>query len=122
MLLSDTVSHLDSYFKNMFRINAKSVESLVNQFRSFYEDKLIANVNQTVQVDDYETLRLIEIDLLSKCDQMIVTGGSTFAYIAVFKSGRFPFVVNGGRNMTKCFKANLTNPGKANPNFGFLTY
>ncbi len=82
---------------------------LVDKFREENHYKLIA-FNET-QGMDQATLQLVENELLAKCDEKIVSGGSTFGYVAVFKSGRMPYVVNGKINMTQCVKANLTHPG-----------
>ena len=47
---------------------------------------------------------LVDIDLLSKCDEMIHTGGSTFGFIAAMKSFKLPYFIDGKRNQLKCNK------------------
>jgi hypothetical protein len=40
---------------------------------------------------------LLDIELLSLCDEIITTAGSTFSFISVLKQQRLPYVVEGQR-------------------------
>ena len=53
---------------------------------------------------------IIDIELLSRCDQLIMTGGSTFGFIAAMKSQRTPYYVNGRANMSACQLHEHANP------------
>jgi hypothetical protein len=106
-LVSDTVSHHDDTLKNP--AGAEDAAKAVNQLRLNSLQKVIV-FNETLDVND-EMRRIIEIDLFSKCHQMIVTGGSTYGYVAAFKSNRLPYVVNGDTGMKKCIKTDISHPG-----------
>ena len=51
---------------------------------------------------------ILDNELLSRCDEMIITGGSTFGFLAAIKSQRMPYHVNIG--MHKCQRAQLSRP------------
>ena len=72
---------------------------------SQYRDKSIVT-NETIGHVDRDVnaypRTIIDIELLSRCDQLIMTGGSTFGFIAAMKSQRTPYYVNGRANMKHC--------------------
>lgn len=51
---------------------------------------------------------IIDIELLSRTDILITTGGSTFGFIASIKSQRFNYVINSGE---MCEKITMSKPG-----------
>ena len=53
---------------------------------------------------------LFDIEMLSRCDDVILTGGSTFGFIGVMKSQRIPYYVEGGRSMKRCDKFQFSRP------------
>ena len=83
--------------------------NVVEKFRADHPGKVIT-FNETLGMDD-ETRRIVEIDLFAKCNEKVVTGGSTYGYVAVFKSGRLPYYVNGKINSSRCAKADISHPG-----------
>jgi hypothetical protein len=52
----------------------------------------------------------MDVELLSKCDEIIVTGGSTFGFIAAIKARKMPFYVNGNSSMEYCEQMKLNRP------------
>ena len=61
---------------------------------------------------------IIDVELLSRCDQLVITGGSTYGFVAAMKSQRAAYYVNGRSNMTECKlhelgKPSLTDTGYA---------
>ena len=55
---------------------------------------------------------IVDMELLSRCDEIIITGGSTFGFVAAMKSGKLPYFVNGrDSNMTSCLRHSLAYPG-----------
>ena len=48
-------------------------------------------------------------ELLSRCDAIVVTGGSTFGYIASLKSLNLPYYVNGFVNQSACLPMNFSS-------------
>jgi hypothetical protein len=51
---------------------------------------------------------IIDNELLSKCDEMVITGGSTFGFIAAMRTKRLPYSVNNGGD--KCTRTSLNDP------------
>ena len=49
---------------------------------------------------------IIDVELLSRCDELIITGGSTFGFIAGMKSLKMPYYVNGFDNDMKSCRRN----------------
>ena len=81
-----------------------------------YGERMI-QVNGTIghTYDDYGrdaigvyTKTLVENELLSRCDEIVITGGSTFGFVAAMKMLRLPYYLN--YNMDKCVRANLSRP------------
>ena len=61
---------------------------------------------------------IIDVELLTRCNQLVFTGGSTFGFVAAMKSQRAAYYVNGRSNMTECKlhelgKPSLTDTGYA---------
>ena len=52
---------------------------------------------------------LLDIELLSRTNELIITGGSTFGFMAVLRNGKnFPLFVNGKRNETTCTRLSFS--------------
>jgi len=51
---------------------------------------------------------IIDVELLSKTDILITTGGSTFGFVSSIKSNRMNYVVNSGK---KCHLMSMRKPG-----------
>lgn len=111
------------------------LEQLVRLFpnKIVHGEGLIAHVS--ADPSGYERV-FLDIELLSRCDELILTGGSTFGFtsnqvhlfsiksllisylylIGSLKNGRFPMIVNGKRNTTRCERFKFSRPG------GTITY
>jgi len=51
---------------------------------------------------------VLDVELLSKCDEVIVTSGSTFGWLAAMKMLKMPFYIKGRTSkMEKCLRAEL---------------
>jgi hypothetical protein len=53
---------------------------------------------------------IIDIELLSLCDELVITGGSTFGFLASMKNGNLPYYVEGMRYMSSCKRMILSEP------------
>jgi hypothetical protein len=53
---------------------------------------------------------LLDVELLSMCDEIIMTGGSTYGFLSALKSGKYPLFVNGRRRAGKCDRFSFSNP------------
>ena len=55
---------------------------------------------------------ILDVELLGRCDRLVLTGGSTFGFVAAFKSGRRPYFVDGWRQMKKCALFDFSAPSR----------
>jgi hypothetical protein len=108
--------------KNNFNKNSKfrwfissDTQSHIDELLIVYGDRLFT-VNGTItHINDdpngYEKA-IIDVELLSRCDEIIMTGGSTFGFVAAMKNMKLPYFVNGkDSNMTTCLRHSLAYPG-----------
>ena len=85
-------------------------EDLIKKMVALYPEKTLYG-NGTIKhvADDshgYDRT-LIDIDLLSKCDEIIYTGGSTFGFVAAMKGFKVPYYVDGRKNESICLRTSL---------------
>jgi hypothetical protein len=81
-----------------------------------HAEGLIAHVSEE-SADGYSRA-MLDLELLARCDEMVLTGGSTFGFAGSLRSGRYPWFVNGrqeAKNATReCQKFRFSEPGFAN--------
>ena len=53
---------------------------------------------------------LLDNELLALCDEMIMTGASSYGWLAAMKAQRLPLFVRGSPNQTQCFRSTLNSP------------
>jgi hypothetical protein len=53
---------------------------------------------------------MLDVELLSLCDELIVTGPSTFGWVAAMKSLKLPLFINGHNRTEKCLRSKLSDP------------
>ena len=78
--------------------------------RAKYPDKIIFYRDRSL---DHGLTILVDIELMSRCDEIILTGSSTFGMIAGFKSMKMPYYVNakeGGIGSEQCKRMDLAHP------------
>jgi hypothetical protein len=85
-------------------------EDLLKKIVALYPDKTLAGNGSILHVADhshgyYRTL--IDVDLLSRCDELIHTGGSTFGFVSAMKSFKVPYFVDGKSKSMKCSRTTL---------------
>ena len=90
--------------QNMYeRIRAAHIERVIalnGTSAHVYEVQVNASANYKKTILDNE--------LLSRCDEIIVTGASTFGFVAALKARRLPYHVDW--HMNKCARATLSRP------------
>ncbi len=102
------------------------IKSMLSTISKARPDKTIFQTNGTARhrnghnasVNDEATIKaVLDIELLSLCDEIIQTSGSTFGFISVIKAQKMPYYVNGTKgcgkrcaNMTGCEKMTLGRP------------
>lgn len=53
---------------------------------------------------------LFDLEMLSQCDELVITGGSTYGFAAAMKSQRKPLYVESFQDMKQCQRLNLFRP------------
>ena len=93
-----------------------------------YPNKILVGVGTHGHVlhnpDSYKR-SIMDVELMGKCNETIITGGSTYGFVAAMKTLKLPYYINGGEfDMKKCIKVNLGTPPKArvHPTPSFATY
>ena len=55
---------------------------------------------------------VLDVELLSRCDRLVLTGGSTYGFVAALKTRRRPFYVNGRRKVKTCELFDFSAPSR----------
>ena len=82
-------------------------ESLKTRYR---DDILNINSLNIKQAHGGLARSIIDLEILSLCDELVLSGGSTFGFLASIKKGELPFYVNGKRQVKSCVKMKLSEP------------
>ncbi len=94
---------------------ASDSEKLVKYLKNKYSNKIIVSeglIAHVIYQKDGYLRAIIDNELLSKTDELITTGGSTFGFISVIRRQRMGYYINGQNTMKKCEKMTLTYPGE----------
>ena len=107
-------SNRGNKFKRFKWFVASDLETQVQQLSLAYPGKVITAKGKIAHVhfeaDAYKRA-IIDIELLSKCDELVITGGSTFGWMAAMKTLKMPYYINGlSRQMRRCERASLSRP------------
>jgi hypothetical protein len=93
---------------------ATDLEMQLKKLSNDYPNKVVSASGKIAHVHfeaDAYRRAIIDIELLSRCDELIVTGGSTFGWMAAMKTLKMPYYINGLNSaMRKCERANLSRP------------
>lgn len=82
-------------------------EALLRKIFALYPEKAIVGKGDILHVDNNSNgyfRTLVDSGLLSKCDELIHTGGSTFGYVSAMRSYRVPYNLDGKSQQIKCFR------------------
>ena len=82
-------------------------EPLLKSIVALYPEKAIVGKGDILHVDHYINgyfRTLVDSGLLSKCDELIHTGGSTFGYVSAMRSFRVPYNLDGKSQQIKCVR------------------
>lgn len=89
-----------------------------------YSDKILTGEGKIGHVsfesDAYERT-ILDIELLSNCNETILTGGSTFGFIGSLKSQKLPYFVEGRKSSNRCKLLNLHAPART-PTTGYSIF
>ena len=62
---------------------------------------------------------IIDSELLSRTDTLVITGGSTFGFVAAMKHKELGYFVNGKGSMNDCKKVTFSQTGSTGYNFQY---
>jgi hypothetical protein len=109
----------EKYVEEKLKIESKSIkwfiagdhEGDVETIRKGYPERVITTWGRIVDVgftnEGYERV-IIDNELLSKCDELVITGGSTFGAVAAMRAGRMPLYLNVELNNPNCSRMNFS--------------
>ena len=84
-------------YKSVKWFVASDSEKYLNKIVDLYPDKVLTasgHISHIQNPDGYQRA-IIDVELLSKCDEILMTGGSTFAFMGAMKSLRMPYNIDG---------------------------
>ena len=55
---------------------------------------------------------ILDVELLSLCNEIIITGGSTFGWVSAMKKLKLPLYINGFSSMSECLRAEFSQAPK----------
>ena len=93
---------------------ASDNEDYLKKLKLKYSNKAIV-ANGTIGFVEYKDMSgykkaILDVELLSRCNKLIITGGSTFGMVAAFKMLKMPYFINGNIKMDSCKLINLSKP------------
>jgi len=99
----------DISFKWFIATDSDKIRSLI--FEHFKEKSFTSNGTLghiTLDAEDGFRRAVLDVELLSKCDEVIVTSGSTFGWLAAMKTLKMPYYVSGvSEKMMKCTREDM---------------
>ncbi len=128
-LENDVIASLGSKFNQTYKgfkwFMTSDNETILQRLVEEHAEKTIVATEMIGHVDDMGREKpdayprtIIDVELLSRCENIVITGGSTFGFVAAMKSFKKPYYVNGRSNMSKCqlhehSKPSITDTGFA---------
>jgi hypothetical protein len=120
----DCAYKLEEYF-NSTRITkwfiSSDSEKFIKKIEKTHRDKIITThgIIKNIAYNFLEGYNrtILDSELLSLCDAIVITGGSTFGFVSAMKSLRIPYYINGHSSMKECKRMSLSD-GTIN-HFGF---
>ena len=110
--------HIENEYLKNIKNKAKPVkwyissdsEEVIKKIGLLFPEKTLYGNGSILHVADdsqgyYRTL--IDVEMLSKCDELIHTGGSTFGFVSAMKSFKVPYFVDGKSKLIKCSRTSL---------------
>jgi hypothetical protein len=102
---------------------ASDSQNLINEIEKNYPNKSFSTNKFKlghIKMDRQAYYRaILDVELLSHCDELIVTGGSTFGWLSAMKMVKLPLYVNGRTpSMTTCQRSTLNYPPARVPGYG----
>ncbi len=94
--------------------------TMLDRLTSEYREKILVtegHLGHTYTDSSAYRRAILDSELLSKCDELILSGGSTFGFVAAMKRLKMPYYVNGQVNMANCVRMSLGQPSLTPKNY-----
>lgn len=102
---------------------ASDRQTIIDRLESRFGDKILFG-NGTIEhigvLQDAYGRVLFDIELLSRCNETIITGGSTFGFVASMKRQKLPYFIEGHLMTKQCRRLRLSSPPKRFDNLASL--
>ena len=95
-------------------------ELVVRNLSASFPDKILLGeglIAHVVENNKGYDRTIIDSELLSRTDNLIITGGSTFGFVAAMKRQELGYFVNGKGSMNDCQKVTFSRTGSTGNNF-----
>jgi hypothetical protein len=94
---------------------ASDIKHMLDRLANEYPDKIVLSNGSLGHIDlvSHENSyyrAILDVELLSKCDELVLTGGSTFGLVSAMKQLKMPYYINGRINMNKCVRMSMGDP------------
>lgn len=92
-----SLNFTQKYPKGVKWFIASDNEAYLNKLVKLYPGKVLTSngtISHIHNPDGYQRA-IVDVELLSRCDEILMTGGSTFAFMGAMKSLRMPFNIDG---------------------------
>jgi hypothetical protein len=86
-------------------------ESLAQMIRNHYPNRVITavgSIGDATENGGFYRRAILDSELLSRCDDLVITGGSTFGLLAAMRAGRMPVYYNPSSDSNKCPRMTFT--------------
>jgi hypothetical protein len=103
------------FFQN--RLVVSDVEEIITKAKQQFPELVIhttGTITHTSSSLKGFRRALVDIELLSRCNDFIITGGSSFGFTSSLRSRRYPWYVNGKINAKSCERFIFSRPSRTN--------
>lgn len=99
-------------------------QDFLREFDRKYQDKIASGYGTLAHIqEDLNAYHrtLLDIEMLARCDQVILTGGSTFGFVASMITQTKPYFVEGKRGLAgTCGVFRLSSPARRQEGYGMF--
>lgn len=94
-------------------------EQILQKLKIIYSKPIISESGPMGHIgssDEYYERAIVDVELLSRCNEIIITGGSTFGFIASLVSQKRSFYIEGNSNGRNCRQLEFSYPPRNHKN------
>ena len=91
-------------------VTSDSEAELAKWTASYSSRVITTNISHSTNGVKNIARAILDLELLSMCDELLITGCSTFGFISALKSGKYPLLVMGKVKSVKCQRFTFRDP------------